>query len=191
MDCDGTLTMTIGSGVLDVNGEFEVSSSSGGHKNQGTIYVAGDFDASTANNTDFGPYGTHTTVLDGSDQNINLISSGTPVYFNNLTSDASSTVTLLANNLSVTNDFEVSDGTFEMSNLNMDINDDFTVNTGGTFNSGTGSHTVAGNWNCSNGTFNSSTGQITLDAGSSGKTINQGSSNSFNNLIIYDYSGML
>jgi hypothetical protein len=44
MDCDGVLTLGA-SGVLDVNGEFEVSSTSTGTKSGGSLYVAGDFDA--------------------------------------------------------------------------------------------------------------------------------------------------
>ena len=70
-----------------------------------------------------------------------------------------------------------------INNRTLDLEGDFTIN-GGTFNSRTGTHTISGNWDCSNGTFTSSTGQISMQGDN--KTLNQGASNSFNNLLIDD-----
>ncbi len=64
-----------------------------------------------------------------------------------------------------------------------DINNDFTI-TSGTVTSTPGTLLVGGNWLNSTGTFNATSGTVTFDAGSTGKTIDPGSSPF--NIITFD-----
>lgn len=171
MDCDGILTLG-GSGVLDVNGEFEVSSSSGGTKSGGSLYVAGDFDASNAEPSDFTGYGSNTVILDGSNHSLILNASASSVIFYNLTSSSSGTVTLQNDNLDINGDLSIAaSSTLDVSANNYNI-------------------TVGGDWTNS-GTFVERSGTVTFDGSGSQIVTNNGvgTTKDFNNVTISNTAG--
>ncbi len=171
MDCDGILTLG-GSGVLDVNGEFEVSSTSGGTKSGGSLYVAGDFDASSAEPADFTGYGSNTVILDGSNQSLILNASASSVIFYNLTSSSSGTVTLQNDNLDINGDLSIAaSSTLDVSANNYNI-------------------TVGGDWTNS-GTFVERSGTVTFDGSASQIVTNNGvgTTKDFNNVTISNTAG--
>ena len=144
-DHDGGLTIS-GSGVLDIDGEYESSASASESISGGTIEVAGEWDG--ANDNAFTPSG-GTVIMNGS-SNKNLAQHSSS-NFHNLTIGNSS------GDVDVTAD--------------LDIDGDLTINSGADLDIGGGNANVelSGNFT-NNGTFTTSGETITFDGAAGDKT---------------------
>jgi len=112
-------------------------------------------------------------------EGISATNIATTTYYNlrSVPASGSPTHTLLADTVAVNNDFTVGDGTNAVTvdaNTNdpvLDVDNDFTVNTSGTFTaSNSGLSTIARNMT-NNGTFTNATGTVTFDGSSVTSTI--------------------
>ena len=165
MDFDGVLIMT--DGLLDVNGEMELSSSANGTglDGVGIITVEGEWDG--ANASGFLPAG-GTVVMDGSTANVNL-ELHPSAYFHHLTISVGALLEVDCNaDLDVNGSLSITSGTLDLGTANSNLN-------------------IAGSYINSGGILSTSAETITFDG--SGNVTTAGHSDNTANLIIAQSGG--
>ena len=177
---NATHAINVGGEVLMVNGNLELSDGTTGHEvnltaTSGSISVLGNIIQDGGSVVSFtntatlhveGDYlygdgtfvsGNSTVVFDGAN---NQLVAG--LNYHHLTIDKSSGLVTTGDAIQVNGDFLLSDGEFNLDH-NLDLNGDFTVDTGTIFNSGNGNSISLAGSMLFNGTFNSETTNFILD----------------------------
>ncbi|MBN2765546.1 MAG: hypothetical protein JXR27_04170 [Paludibacteraceae bacterium] len=137
---------------------FEVAANSSIQLVTDTVTFAGNISCNTGSLSDFDTYPT-TVIYNGGDQTVILPTGGSGQY-HNLTLSGSGTKTLPASQpLSIKQHFVMSDSASTTTTQSMQVDGDFTIGEGASFNAGSQTHFISGDFEI-NGTFTPGTSTI-------------------------------